>query len=234
MEIEYLLYTNEQVPKEIVQKFQVPEPIRPYEDTNKPKYYKPTYMPPLDPEFIKSIIPPYQPPPPPYYPYSCSHNIPPRPSYPPQDYAYNPYPQTFAPPRTYSPPYIEPPKYVPDSSTLHPQENPIPAHDSRKDEIEDKFEVVWCGFLTRSKVHRLGVDAHLISGEAKKYLIDHGLNISHKTSLEEAAKASPAVVGVIAFVAQDVTQNPMFDNYLEYFGSKGKVSVDVREVGWFN
>lgn len=242
MEVEYLMYTSSQVPKELTQKSHTIEPVRynpyPYENPVKPEYYKPPYMPPLDSEFIRSIIPPYQPPPPAYSPYLYPPNISPRATYPPPDYSYNPYVPSFTPPKLYPAPYSEPPKYVPDPISPYQQESlpltPTPQHDLRKEEIEDKFDVVWCGFLTRSKQHRLGVDAYLISGEVKEYLVDHGLNISHKTSLEEAAKASPAVVGVVAFIAQNETQNSTFDNYLEYFGSKGKVSLHLRKLGGIN
>jgi len=253
----------------------------PTEKYKAPEYYKPPYLPPLDPEFIRSIMPPYQPAPPPYppnrpidpfyskpqYPYQQPQTVPrsytqpeynqfaqpaysgyAQPSDIPQAYYNQPAPKTsmympevsrMAPPiSTEYTPYSQPiytsqqniPKQAPPLPSYSLPEieettrimGPPPLPKAEKS-IEEKYEQVWSGFITRSKQHRVGVDAYLVSGKVNELLIDYNLNVSHRTTLEEANKVSSAIVGVAAFTSQNETQNAMFDNYLEYFGSKERV-----------
>ena len=60
--------------------------------------------------------------------------------------------------------------------------------------FEEEYNCVWSGFLTRSRQHRVGVDAYLISGDAE-CLTDYNLNISHRTTFIEVNKRKAAVVG---------------------------------------
>ena len=246
-----------------------------YEEPRKlPEYYKPPHMPPLDPELIKSIIPPYQPAPPPYppqnraqpyysRPYPAPVSMPSPLPYSPAEYPpmyssgqYPPYapeipaqyypqpqPTPFMDPAktrqpefpSYAPP---PPSYLPESiqppsqgymepAVSKPSTTVVPQveikAEVKHESIEDKYEQVWSGFLTRSKQHRVGVDAYSVSGNVSELLADYNLNVSHRTTLEEAVKAGPAVVGVAAFTSQNETQNSMFKNYIDYFSTKERV-----------
>ncbi len=122
-------------------------------------------------------------------------------------------------PGAYVPPPI--PKYQPEApAAAGPTKSP---REGRKNAIEDMYEQVWSGFFTRSKLHRVGVDAYLVSGNVADHLTDYNLNISHRTTLEEAAKVSSAVVGVVAFTSQNETQNVLFGGYVDYFSGKERV-----------
>lgn len=89
--------------------------------------------------------------------------------------------------------------------------------------IEESHEQVWSGFFTRSKQHRVGVDAYLISGNVVDLLTDYNLNISHRTALEDVPRISSTIHGIVAFTSQNGTQDLLFDNYIEYFASKQRV-----------
>ena len=52
--------------------------------------------------------------------------------------------------------------------------------------FDDDDTHIWCGFITRNKQHRVGVDAYNVKGDNNEsYLCDHNLNVSHRTTLDD-------------------------------------------------
>ena len=141
------------------------------------------------------------------------------------------YPTSAEPGPRYAraPTYNEGPSYVPAAPPepiRHGLSPRLPQRQTASDfrTIEELYDHVWSGFITRNKKHRVGVDAYLAWGDVAELLTDYNLNISHRTALEEARRISSAVQGVVAFTSQNETQNDIFDSYIDYFASKERVS----------
>jgi len=66
--------------------------------------------------------------------------------------------------------------------------------DKKKQESLDEDKCIWSGFITRSKMHRVGVDLHQVKGQPV-VLEDYNLNISHRVNLEEVLKRENDVIG---------------------------------------
>jgi hypothetical protein len=120
--------------------------------------------------------------------------------------------------------YVSTRAAAPPRRGVSPRAPPQPEHAGNFRTIEELYDHVWSGFITRNKKHRVGVDVYLAWGEIADLLTDYNLNISHRTALEEARRISSAVQGVVAFTSQNETQNQLFDSYIEYFASKQRVS----------
>jgi len=55
--------------------------------------------------------------------------------------------------------------------------------------------VVWSGFMTRSRSHKVGVDATLVRGHADFLSTIYHLNITHRITFEEVKKYE--ILGVV-------------------------------------
>eukprot|EP01022_Parablepharisma_sp_SALTPOND_P022744 TRINITY_DN463_c0_g1_i1.p1 TRINITY_DN463_c0_g1~~TRINITY_DN463_c0_g1_i1.p1 ORF type:complete len:683 (-),score=57.33 TRINITY_DN463_c0_g1_i1:2519-4567(-) len=127
-------------------------------------------------------------------------------------------PSTIPTTSTYNKPIINQPELPPKPETK--------AEEPKRDiVIADELEHVWSGFITRNKQNRVGVDAHLVSGDLAEFFTDYNLNISHRTSLDELNRIGPAILGMIVFTSQNETQNALFDSYIDYFAKKERAGI---------
>jgi RNA recognition motif-containing protein len=78
--------------------------------------------------------------------------------------------------------------------------------------------VVWCGFMTRHKTHRVGIDATLVKGAAEPLSSIHHLNITHRVQIEDVWKHK--AIGMITLEASNETQEKEFNEYIAYFVHK--------------
>ena len=97
--------------------------------------------------------------------------------------------------------------------------------DGKELDIENDLENIWSGFITRNKKNRVGVDAYLVSGDIIEFFTDYNLNISHRTTIEELSKITPAILGRIILTSQNDTQNSLFKEYITYFSSKSCLGI---------
>jgi len=88
-----------------------------------------------------------------------------------------------------------------------------------QEELGDTF---WSGFITRSKKHRVGVDAYFIKGD-ELTLNDFNLNVNYRSEYHEVlTKEHKAVV---VFSPSNETQKAIFEDYIQYFRSKDRAGV---------
>ena len=79
--------------------------------------------------------------------------------------------------------------------------------------------VVWSGFMTRSKKYRVGIDATLVQGNDDCFPSSlYHINISHRVQLSEITKYF--IIALVTIEASNETQQDLFDEYLKYFSSK--------------
>lgn len=100
-----------------------------------------------------------------------------------------------------------------------------------KEEAFDEEKHLWSGFMTRSKMHRVGVDAYLIKGNSVAF-DDYNLNISHRINYEELLKRENDIIGVIVFTAQNETQAEQFDEYISYLNDKQRAGIICTSKGY--
>eukprot|EP01016_Furgasonia_blochmanni_P024699 TRINITY_DN2666_c0_g1_i15.p1 TRINITY_DN2666_c0_g1~~TRINITY_DN2666_c0_g1_i15.p1 ORF type:complete len:584 (-),score=126.82 TRINITY_DN2666_c0_g1_i15:236-1987(-) len=92
-----------------------------------------------------------------------------------------------------------------------------------KKEMDTVSNVVWSGFITRNRQHRVGVDASLISGSDSCFSKLYNLNISHRTSMDDVQKKP--ILGLVTFTPSNDTQIGMFEEYTKYFTEKKRAGV---------
>lgn len=128
-------------------------------------------------------------------------------------------PQQYA---MYRPPdqYVPYPK-PPDSMPSLPQPAILQTPQQSEPELhkEPGLDVVWSGFMSRTKKPRVGVDAILLSGsEACIPANLHHLSISHRVPWSELDKHK--VLALMALEASNETYQDSFNEYAHYFAEK--------------
>lgn len=117
---------------------------------------------------------------------------------------------TYPTPPITSPPSTTIPLPTPTTTRSPPQASP--------EEDPNIGNVVWSGFMTRSKSHRVGIDATLVKGSADSFGNIHHLNITHRVQQEDAWKNK--IQGLITLEASNETQQNEFNDYIAYFVKK--------------
>ena len=110
---------------------------------------------------------------------------------------------------------------VPLDQTQIPSEPQNPQVLSDPAEDSNIGNVIWSGFMTRSKQHRVGVDLTMVKGEDCMPEKIYNLNITHRVHFPEIAKYS--VLATVTMEASNETQQPQFNNYINYFTQKKRV-----------
>lgn len=100
---------------------------------------------------------------------------------------------------------------------VHSAAAPLRAAATEPEEAQP--HVIWSGFMTRSKLHKVGIDLSLLKGDEDCIPSNlYHLNITHRVTLPEVAKYE--ILALVSVEASNGTQVEGFNNYIGYFRSK--------------
>ena len=101
-----------------------------------------------------------------------------------------------------------------------PLEIPVASTALKKEEANPHLgNVVWSGFITRSKNFKVGIDATLVEGSPDCFpATQYHINISHRVQLSEVSKF--VRLAMVTFEASNETQQETFKEYVNYFSEK--------------
>jgi len=84
--------------------------------------------------------------------------------------------------------------------------------------VPQEKELIWSGFLSRSKKHRVGVDAYRVKGTFEFPESLYHLDISYRSPYPDSASFK----SLLLLEADNETQEAEFKKYIEYFETRGK------------
>lgn len=105
----------------------------------------------------------------------------------------------------------------------------ISSEDSFHKWVENKYELFWSGFITKSLKNNVGVDGYFMSGDYQLVAEEiftlriHNMNVSHKSNIEEVLEKP--CLALVMLIPSNPTQRARFHEYRTYFKEKRIIGI---------